>query len=55
MEGSRRRSARGKDDPVRKRALELLEENLSRVEATPRRPIDPDLVRTEADQAVVNV
>jgi len=25
------------------------------VEATPRRPIDPALVRTEADQAVVNV
>ena len=44
-------------DPVqlRRRALELLEENLERVETTPRRPIDPGLVRTEADQAVVNV
>jgi hypothetical protein len=43
------------DDELRSRALELLEENLRRVETTPRRPIDPGLVRTEADQAVVNV
>src|SRR4051795_10733904 len=43
------------DDVLRKRALKLLEENLRRVETTPRRPIDPALVRTEADQAVVNV
>lgn len=42
-------------DELRARALELLEDNLRRVETTPRRPIDPDLVRTEADQAVVNV
>jgi hypothetical protein len=42
-------------DPLRERALELLEENLHKVETTPRRPIDPNLVRTEADQAVVNV
>jgi hypothetical protein len=40
---------------LRERALELLEENLARVETTPRRPIDPGLVHTEADQAVVNV
>ena len=40
---------------LRRRALALLEENLTRVETTPRRPIDPNLVRTEADQAVVNV
>ncbi len=40
---------------LRRRALRLLEENLTRVETTPRRPIDPNLVRTEADQAVVNV
>src|SRR4051794_31349242 len=43
------------DDQLRARALELLEQNLNRVETTPRRPIDPNLVRTEADQAVVNV
>jgi hypothetical protein len=43
------------DDQLRARALELLEQNLNRVETTPRRPIDPALVRTEADQAVVNV
>ena len=43
------------DDDLRARALRLLEENLRRVETTPRRPIDPALVRTEADQAVVNV
>ena len=42
-------------EELRNRALELLEENLRRVETTPRRPIDPSLVRTEADQAVVNV
>lgn len=42
-------------EELRKRAIELLEENLLRVETTPRRPIDPNLVRTEADQAVVNV
>jgi hypothetical protein len=43
------------NDDVRARALKLLEDNLRRVETTPRRPIDPSLVRTEADQAVVNV
>ena len=43
------------DEQLRARALKLLEENLRRVETTPRRPIDPSLVRTEADQAVVNV
>jgi hypothetical protein len=43
------------DDELRGRALRLLEDNLRRVETTPRRPIDPNLVRTEADQAVVNV
>ena len=42
-------------DELRAQALQLLEENLRRVETTPRRPIDPALVRTEADQAVVNV
>lgn len=40
---------------LRRRALELLEQNLTGVETTPRRPIDPNLVRTEADQAVLNV
>lgn len=40
---------------LRRRAQQLLEENLLRVETTPRRPVDPDLVRTEADQAVANV
>jgi hypothetical protein len=47
-------SQRGSTD-LRRRAIELLEHNLRRVETTPRRPIDPNLVRTEADQAVVNV
>ena len=42
-------------DELKHRALEMLEENLRRVATTPRRPIDPNLVRTEADQAVVNV
>jgi hypothetical protein len=42
-------------EELRERAVELLEQNLTRVETTPRRPIDPNLVRTEADQAVVNV
>jgi hypothetical protein len=42
-------------EDLRERAVELLEEHLTRVETTPRRPIDPNLVRTEADQAVVNV
>jgi hypothetical protein len=42
-------------EALRSRALALLRENLTRVEATPRRPIDPDLLRTEADQAVLNV
>lgn len=42
-------------EELRERALELLEEQLTHVETTPRRPIDPNLVRTEADQAVVNV
>ncbi len=40
---------------LRRRAVELLEHNLRRVETTPRRPLDPNLLRTEADQAVVNV
>ncbi len=40
---------------LRRRATDLLEHNLRRVETTPRRPLDPNLVRTEADQAVVNV
>jgi hypothetical protein len=40
---------------LRRRAIELLEHNLQRVETTPRRPLDPNLIRTEADQAVVNV
>jgi hypothetical protein len=43
------------DPELRERALDLLEAHLTRVETTPRRPIDPNLVRTEADQAVVNV
>lgn len=45
----------GPDEDLRRRALDLLEAHLTRVETTPRRPIDPNLVRTEADQAVVNV
>ena len=40
---------------LRQRVLTLLEQNIASVETTPRRPIDPALVRTEADQAVVNV
>jgi hypothetical protein len=40
---------------LRRRAMDLLEHNLRRVETTPRRPLDPNVVRTEADQAVVNV
>jgi hypothetical protein len=40
---------------LRRRAIDLLEHNLQRVETTPRRPLDPNLIRTEADQAVVNV
>jgi hypothetical protein len=40
---------------LRKRAIDLLEHNLRRVETTPRRPLDPNVIRTEADQAVVNV
>ena len=40
---------------LRRRAVELLEHNLQRVETTPRRPLDPNMIRTEADQAVVNV
>ena len=48
-------SMEGDRAELRERALDLLEENLARVETTPRRPIDPSLVHTEADQAVVNV
>ena len=40
---------------LRRRAADLLEHNLRRVETTPRRPLDPNVIRTEADQAVVNV
>jgi hypothetical protein len=40
---------------LRERARALLAENIAAVETTPRRPIDPAMVRTEADQAVVNV
>jgi hypothetical protein len=47
-------SQQGPSD-LRRRAVELLEHNLRRVETTPRRPVDPNMVRTEADQAVVNV
>lgn len=46
---------RGEASDLRRRAVELLEHNLQRVETTPRRPLDPNLLRTEADQAVVNV
>lgn len=46
---------RGGVGDLRRRAVELLEHNLQRVETTPRRPLDPNLLRTEADQAVVNV
>jgi hypothetical protein len=42
-------------EKLRRRALGILRESLSSVESTPRRPLDPGLVRTEADQAVVNV
>jgi hypothetical protein len=42
-------------ETLRRRALALLRDNLARIESTPRRPLDPQLVRTEADQAVVNV
>lgn len=42
-------------EQLRREALALLRENVARVEGTPRRPLDPGLVRTEADQAVVNV
>jgi len=40
---------------LRQRARALLEQNIAAVETTPRRPIDPAMIRTEADQAVVNV
>jgi hypothetical protein len=40
---------------LRRRAMDLLEHNMRRVETTPRRPLDPNVIRTEADQAVVNV
>lgn len=42
-------------EELRRRALDLLRENIAQVETTPRRPIDPAMVRTEADQAMVNV
>lgn len=42
-------------EKLRREALALLRDNVARVESTPRRPLDPNLVRTEADQAVVNV
>ncbi|MDQ3648145.1 MAG: hypothetical protein M3433_06115 [Actinomycetota bacterium] len=42
-------------EELRRRALALLQQNIAQVESTPRRPIDPTMVRTEADQAVVNV
>lgn len=42
-------------EELRRRALVLLQQNMAQVESTPRRPIDPTMVRTEADQAVVNV
>ena len=45
----------GYREKLRRRALGVLRDNLTRVESTPRRPLDPGLVRTEADQAVVNV
>ncbi len=45
----------GYREKLRRRALGILRDNLTRVESTPRRPLDPGLVRTEADQAVVNV
>jgi hypothetical protein len=40
---------------LRERARALLARNIATVETTPRRPIDPAMIRTEADQAVVNV
>jgi len=56
MEAQQNAAAAGEAlEDLRRRALALLRENLSQVETTPRRPIDPLLVRTEADQAVVNV
>ena len=42
-------------DDLKRRALALLRQNMAAVETTPRRPIDPAMIRTEADQAVVNV
>ena len=48
-------SVAGYREKLRRRALGVLRDNLTRVESTPRRPLDPGLVRTEADQAVVNV
>ncbi len=42
-------------EQLRERARELLARNIATVETTPRRPIDPAMIRTEADQAVVNV
>lgn len=42
-------------DVLKQRALALLQQNMAQVETTPRRPIDPMMVRTEADQAMVNV
>ncbi len=58
MEGSGARSEESVAafrETLRRRALGVLRENLDTVESTPRRPLDPGLVRTEADQAVVNV
>jgi len=42
-------------EQLRRRALALLQQNMAQVETTPRRPLDPAMVRTEADQAMVNV
>jgi hypothetical protein len=42
-------------EDLRERARALLARNIANVETTPRRPIDPAMIRTEADQAVVNV
>ncbi len=47
--------AAGELEELRRRALALLRQNMATVETTPRRPIDPAMIRTEADQAVVNV
>lgn len=49
------RSRRRELVALRRRAQRVLDENLLRVETTPRRPLDPDLVRTEADQALASV